>query len=94
VGKWFIMAAFFQIRPRSRGGKTGEMRDYFYGATRPGLAGTGLPTDRHFTSQRDEPSLDCYDYGARSHDHLPSPALHEKFPRGFPSPPRFCREAV
>ncbi|HOV48076.1 MAG TPA: hypothetical protein PLM06_05505 [Anaerolineae bacterium] len=66
------------------------MRHLPYGGLRVG----GMPTDRRFTGQREETGLGCYDYGARSHDHLPSPALHEKFPRGFPSPPRFCREAV
>ncbi len=42
-----------------------------YGMTRPGLAGTGLPTDRRFTGQREEPSLGFYDYGARPY----APAL-------------------
>jgi len=42
-----------------------------YGVTRPGLAGTGLPTDRRFTGQREEASLGCYDYGARPY----APAL-------------------
>lgn len=37
-----------------------------YGVTRPGLAGTGLPTDRRFTGQREEVSLGFYDYGARA----------------------------
>jgi len=41
---------------------------YPYGATRPGLAGTGLPTDRRFTGQREEVSLGFYDYGARPYD--------------------------
>jgi len=36
--------------------------------TRPGLAGTGLPTDRRFTGQREEASLGFYDYGARQYD--------------------------
>ncbi len=39
--------------------------------TRPGLAGTGLPTDRRFTGQREEVSLGFYDYGARPY----APAL-------------------
>ncbi len=39
-----------------------------YGMTRPGLAGTGLPTDRRFTGQREEVSLGLYDYGARPYD--------------------------
>ena len=39
-----------------------------YGVTRPGLAGTGLPTDRRFTGQREETSLGFYDYGARPYD--------------------------
>ncbi len=39
-----------------------------YGVTRPGLAGTGLPTDRRFTGQREEASLGFYDYGARPYD--------------------------
>jgi len=39
-----------------------------YGVTRPGLAGTGLPTDRRFTGQREEASLGFYDYGARQYD--------------------------
>ncbi len=69
-------------------------RYYPYGATRPGLAGAGLPTDRRFTGQREEASLGFYDYGARPYDHMPSPALHEKFPCGFSSPPRHYREAV
>jgi len=42
-----------------------------YGVTRPGLAGTGLPTDRRFTGQREEASLGCYDYVARPY----APAL-------------------
>jgi len=42
-----------------------------YGVTRPGLAGTGLPTDRRFTGQREEASLGFYDYGARPY----APAL-------------------
>jgi len=42
-----------------------------YGVTRPGLAGTGLPTDRRFTGQREEVSLGLYDYGARQY----APAL-------------------
>ncbi len=42
-----------------------------YGVTRPGLAGTGLPTDRRFTGQREEVSLGLYDYGARPY----APAL-------------------
>ncbi len=42
-----------------------------YGMTRPGLAGTGLPTDRRFTGQREETSLGLYDYGARPY----APAL-------------------
>jgi len=36
--------------------------------TRPGLAGTGLPTDRRFTGQREEASLGFYDYGARQYN--------------------------
>ena len=43
-------------------------RYYPYGVTRPGLAGTGLPTDRRFTGQREEASLGFYDYGARQFD--------------------------
>jgi len=43
-------------------------RYYPYGVTRPGLAGTGLPTDRRFTGQREEVSLGFYDYGARPYD--------------------------
>ncbi len=39
-----------------------------YGMTRPGLAGTGLPTDRRFTGQREEVSQGLYDYGARPYD--------------------------
>ena len=42
-----------------------------HGVTRPGLAGTGLPTDRRFTGQREETSLGFYDYGARPY----APAL-------------------
>ena len=42
-----------------------------YGVTRPGLAGTGLPTDRRFTGQREETGLGFYDYGARPY----APAL-------------------
>jgi len=45
-----------------------DTRYYPYGATRPGLAGTGLPTDRRFTGQREETSLGFYDYGARPYD--------------------------
>jgi len=45
-----------------------DTRYYPYGVTRPGLAGTGLPTDRRFTGQREEASLGCYDYGARQYD--------------------------
>ncbi len=45
-----------------------DTRYYPYGATRPGLAGTGLPTDRRFTGQRDETGLGFYDYGARQYD--------------------------
>jgi len=45
-----------------------DTRYYPYGVTRPGLAGTGLPTDRRFTGQREEASLGCYDYGARPYD--------------------------
>ena len=36
--------------------------------TRPGLAGTGLPTDRRFTGQWHEAGLGLYDYGARPYD--------------------------
>ena len=35
---------------------------------RPGLEGTGLPTDRRFTGQRREAGLGLYDYGARYYD--------------------------
>ncbi len=42
-----------------------DTRYYPYGVTRPGLAGTGLPTDRRFTGQWEETSLGFYDYGAR-----------------------------
>jgi len=45
-----------------------DTRYYPYGVTRPGLAGTGLPTDRRFTGQREESSLGFYDYGARPYD--------------------------
>jgi len=45
-----------------------DTRYYPYGATRPGLAGTGLPTDRRFTGQREEMSLGFYDYAARPYD--------------------------
>jgi len=45
-----------------------DTRYYPYGVTRPGLAGTGLPTDRRFTGQREETSLGFYDYGARPYD--------------------------
>ncbi len=45
-----------------------DTRYYPYGVTRPGLAGTGLPTDRRFTGQREEASLGFYDYGARPYD--------------------------
>ncbi len=45
-----------------------DTRYYPYGVTRPGLAGTALPTDRRFTGQREEPSLGFYDYGARPYD--------------------------
>ena len=48
-----------------------DTRYYPYGVTRPGLAGTGLPTDRRFTGQREEVSLGFYDYGARPY----APAL-------------------
>jgi len=48
-----------------------DTRYYPYGVTRPGLAGTGLPTDRRFTGQREETGLGCYDYGARPY----APAL-------------------
>ncbi len=48
-----------------------DIRYYPYGVTRPGLAGTGLPTDRRFTGQREETSLGFYDYGARPY----APAL-------------------
>jgi len=48
-----------------------DTRYYPYGVTRPGLAGTGLPTDRRFTGQREETSLGLYDYGARPY----APAL-------------------
>ena len=48
-----------------------DTRYYPYGVTRPGLAGTGLPTDRRFTGQREEASLGFYDYGARPY----APAL-------------------
>ncbi len=48
-----------------------DTRYYPYGMTRPGLAGTGLPTDRRFTGQREETSLGLYDYGARPY----APAL-------------------
>jgi len=57
-------------------------------------ASGNFSTDRRFTGQREEASLGFYDYGARPYDHMPSPALHEKFPCGFSSPPRLCREAV
>ena len=45
-----------------------DTRYYPYGVTRPGLAGTGLSTDRRFTGQREEVSLGFYDYGARQFD--------------------------
>jgi len=45
-----------------------DTRYYPYGVTRPGLAGTGLPTDRRFTGQREETGLGFYDYGARPYD--------------------------
>jgi len=45
-----------------------DTRYYPYGATRPGLAGAGLPTDRRFTGQREETGLGFYDYGARPYD--------------------------
>ena len=48
-----------------------DTRYYPYGVTRPGLAGTGLPTDRRFTGQREETGLGFYDYGARPY----APAL-------------------
>jgi len=55
----------------SEGGKFISHQTYPYGVTRPGLAGTGLPTDRRFTGQREETGLGCYDYGARPY----APAL-------------------
>jgi len=45
-----------------------EMCYYPYGEVRPGLEGTGLPTDRRFTGQRREAGLGLYDYGARYYD--------------------------
>ncbi len=50
-----------------------DTRYYPYGVTRPGLAGTGLPTDRRFTGQGEEASLGFYDYGARPYN----PALRQ-----------------
>jgi len=47
-----------------------DTRYYPYGVTRPGLAGTGLPTDRRFTGQREESELGLYDYNARFYDPL------------------------
>jgi len=43
-------------------------RYYPYGGTRSG--GSGLPTDRRFTGQRQEAALGLYDYGARYYDPL------------------------
>jgi len=45
-----------------------DTRYYPYGVTRPGLAGTALPTDRRFTGQRNESGLGFYDYNARQYD--------------------------
>jgi len=45
-----------------------DTRYYPYGEARPGLEGTGLPTDRRFTGQRHEAGLGLYDYGARYYD--------------------------
>jgi len=50
------------------GAKVSEMRYTPYGEVRPGLEGTGLPTDRRFTGQRREAGLGLYDYGARYYD--------------------------
>ncbi len=45
-----------------------DTRYYPYGEARPGLEGTGLPTDRRFTGQRREIGLGLYDYNARYYD--------------------------
>jgi len=50
-----------------------DTRYYPYGVTRPGLAGTGLPTDRRFTGQREEAMPRLYDYGATSQPGMDNP---------------------
>ncbi len=45
-----------------------DLRYLPYGATRPGFTGSGLPTDRRFTGQREEAALGFYDYHARQYD--------------------------